>query len=250
MLRFFRYPVMALSLLLFSGFTKPREATEGPGKLLPYISAFNANLLTDVNAIGSVLSSKYHEWKLAALGLKEEVFASAVKGFEKLRNKGMLANHQILSIVDFSQPSANKRLYIINLVSGTILYHTLVAHGRNSGMDYATKFSNMASSFESSPGFYITSNTYRGKNGYSLKLKGCEKGINDNADKRAIVVHGADYVSENFIAQNGHLGRSHGCPAVPEELNEEIINTIKNGSCLFIYAPSQKYFKQSAILNR
>ncbi len=250
MLRFFRYPVMALSLLLFSGFTKPGPAIEGPGKLLPYISSINSNLLTDVNAIGSMVSSKYHEWKLAAVGLKEEVFASAVKGFEKLKNKGMLANNQILSIVDFSQSSANKRLYIINLVTGAILYNTLVAHGRNSGMDYATNFSNSASSFESSPGFYVTSNTYQGKNGYSLKLKGCEKGINDNADKRAIVVHGADYVSENFIAQNGHLGRSHGCPAVPEELSEEIINTIKNGSCLFIYAPSQKYFKQSAIFNR
>ena len=250
MLKLLRYPVMALSLLLFSGFTKPGPALEGPGKLLPYISAINTNLLTVVNPVSSVLSSKYHEWKLATAGLKEEVFNYAVNGFEKLKNKGILGNNAILSIVDFSQASDKKRLYIINLVTGDVVFNTLVAHGRNSGLGYASNFSNNPSSFQSSPGFYITGNTYQGKNGYSLKLKGCEKGINDNADKRAIVIHGADYVSENFIRQNGYLGRSHGCPAVPADLNNEIINTIKNGSCLFIYAPVKKYFKQSAILNR
>lgn len=236
-------------MLLFSSYTVPNAgAVYTPGKLLPYISSINLSSI--VVSKTSNLSLKYAEWKLVAFGLGEDVFNYAVKGYEELVKKNMVSNSDVISIVDFSKASNQKRLYIINISTGQVLFNTLVAHGRNSGLEYANTFSNKASSYESSLGFYVTSATYQGKHGYSLKLKGCEKGINDNADKRAIVVHGADYVSESFINQNGHLGRSQGCPAVPEELSEKIINTIKNGSCMFIYAPSKKYFKQSAILNR
>ncbi|MFT3682556.1 MAG: murein L,D-transpeptidase catalytic domain family protein [Ferruginibacter sp.] len=192
--------------------------------------------------------AKYNTWQLEQAGISFEAFSNAVKGYSNLTKNHRLNNKDIITIIDFTKASTEKRLFIIDMNSGAILYKTLVAHGRNSGQLFAKSFSNTESSYESSLGFYITSSTYDGKHGYSLKLNGCEKGINSNAEKRAIVVHGADYVSELFIQQNGFLGRSHGCPALPEALSKEIIDVIKNGSCLFIYAPVKKYLKQSVLL--
>jgi hypothetical protein len=146
----------------------------------------------------------------------------------------------ILTIIDFSLPSTDKRLWIIDLKHNTILKNTYVAHGMNSGENYALHFSNQPNTQMSAPGFYLTQNTYYGKHGYSLRLKGLEKGINDNAMKRAIVLHGAWYVSEDFIKKYGRLGRSFGCPAVPEAESEDIINLIKNGSLIFIYAKTKQ----------
>jgi hypothetical protein len=150
--------------------------------------------------------------------------------------------------VDFSLPSSKKRLFVIDLKNYRVLFNTLVAHGKNTGLAYAKNFSNQLSSFKSSPGFYITRNTYQGGNGYSLKLEGVEKGINDRAMERAIVMHGADYVSNSFINARGFIGRSHGCPAVPVKDAQPIINTIKGGSCLFIYQPSPSYLQRSVVL--
>jgi hypothetical protein len=127
-----------------------------------------------------------------------------------------------------------------------MIFNTLVAHGRNSGKEWASSFSNRNASYKSSPGFYVTGETYNGGNGYSLKLSGVEKGINDNASKRAIVMHGADYVNEALIDAQGYIGRSQGCPAVPREQAAEIINTLKEGACLFVYTPS--YVKRSVLL--
>lgn len=140
-----------------------------------------------------------------------------------------------ISIIDFREPSTSKRFYLIDLQKRKLLYQTYVAHGKNSGENFATKFSNKEDSHMSSLGFYKTGETYYGKHGYSLRLHGLEEGINDNAYKRAIVLHGADYVSEDFINQHGRLGRSHGCPALPVDLAKEIIDKIKGGSCLYIY---------------
>ncbi len=128
-----------------------------------------------------------------------------------------------------------------------LLFTSIVAHGRNTGREFATQFSNQMSSFKSSPGFYKTAEMYNGKNGLSLKLEGLENGINNNAYIRGIVMHGASYVSESFINSQGYIGRSQGCPAVPQSLSKPIINTIKNGTCLFVFHPS--YIQQSAILN-
>ncbi len=186
---------------------------------------------------------------MAEQGLPPQVFASAMKGYYRLLERGELANPEFITIIDFSRPSAEKRLHVIDLRSGTVMYHTLVAHGRNSGKTMARRFSNRASSLSSSPGFYITGATYTGKHGYSLRLDGCEKGWNDRAKERAIVVHGADYVSEAFIRRHGFLGRSHGCPALPETLSSAIIDLIRDGSCLFIYAPDQQYLRRSELLN-
>ena len=168
-----------------------------------------------------------------------ESFDMALEGFRKLKEKGLVEKN-ILTLVDFSLSSTSKRLWVIDLDKNEVVFQTLVAHGRNTGEEYANTFSNQAESYKSSVGFYATGEIYRGKHGLSLKLDGLEKGLNDNARDRAVVVHGADYVSESFIKQNKRLGRSQGCPAIPVEMNEKIINVIKDKSCLFIYHPSQK----------
>ena len=192
---------------------------------------------TEKHAIPVNISSLYDELQLASCGLKCEVFQSALAGYQELLKNNKLPKTSILSIADLSQSSNNKRLYIINLESKKLVMNTYVAHGRNSGEEFATAFSNKAESYQSSLGFYITGETYKGKHGLSLALKGQEQGINDNAESRAIVIHGASYVSEDFIKKYGRLGRSQGCPAVSEELSEPLINMIKEGSCFFMYHP-------------
>ena len=165
-----------------------------------------------------------------------------------MKKNGKLLNENVIYIIDFSKPSSSKRLFIIDISSGVLLFNTYVAHGQNSGNAMAEKFSNKVSSLQSSLGFYETSSTYLGKHGYSLKLEGLEKGINDNAMERSIVMHGASYVSEGIIKIKGYLGRSWGCPAVPEKYSKPIIDKIKNGSCIFIYANNSMYLQQSKLL--
>lgn len=203
-------------------------------------------VLASVNAGNP--KSVYDSLKLDLAGLSRQAFDYAKNGWEKLKNQRRLLNQSVIAIVDFSQPSSQKRLYVLDMNNYKVLYNTLVAHGKNSGKANATYFSNRTSSNKSSPGFYITGNTYNGSNGYSLRLDGIEKGINDNALSRAIVMHGADYVNESYIASRGYIGRSQGCPAVPLKNAKAIINTLKNGACLYIYAPDQKYLSHSPML--
>ncbi|NOT50479.1 MAG: murein L,D-transpeptidase catalytic domain family protein [Chitinophagaceae bacterium] len=195
----------------------------------------------------TTMRSVYDSLHLNLSGLSQQAFEYAKKGFSKLVEEGKLLNDSIISIIDFSLPSNQKRLFILDIKNYKVLFNTLVAHGRNTGREWATSFSNQPESYKSSPGFYITKETYEGKNGYSLKLIGLENGINDNAYERGIVIHGAEYVSQDMANAQGWVGRSQGCPAVPTHLNRPIINTIKNGSCLFIYHPS--YVDRSEILN-
>lgn len=204
---------------------------------------------TPVSAnLDSSANQLFNELALANAGLGLETFQLARRGWEKLKEENRINNQYLLSIADFSQPSTQKRLYIIDMKNRKLLYHTYVAHGRNSGREQATDFSNNPRSNMSSPGFYRTENTYYGNNGYSLRLEGLEKGINDNAGPRAIVMHGAGYVNESMIRNQGYLGRSQGCPAIPPKLTRPIINTIKNGSCLFIYAPVTYYAERSTLV--
>lgn len=179
---------------------------------------------------------------------KLESFTEALKGFYILKEKGLISKN-ILTLIDFSMSSNSKRLWVIDLTTNTILYNSLVAHGRNTGNEFATSFSNSAQSFKSSLGFYATGEIYSGKHGKSLKLDGLEKGINSNARERAVVIHGADYVSNSFIQNNKRLGRSLGCPALPVELTDKIIQTIKDKSCLFIYFPSDTYKVASKLVS-
>lgn len=179
-----------------------------------------------------------------------QVLETALAGYEILNQKQSLVRPGVITIIDFSLPSDKERLWVLDLASNKVLFHCLVSHGRNSGELMAEKFSNIPGSFASSPGFYVTGDTYTGRNGLSLVLDGLEAGINDKARARAIVMHGADYVSPEYIKVNGRLGRSQGCPAVPEKLCGEIIESIKGGSCLFIYAPIPSYTSKSQIISK
>jgi len=188
--------------------------------------------------------------KLAQLGLSIEVFNLAIKGLKKLDRNGKLLNSSILTIADYSQSSNKKRLYVIDLKNKKLLFNTYVAHGRNTGEEYAKSFSNVEGSYKSSLGFYVTEKPITGAHtGYSLLLCGVEKGFNDNALKREIIIHAADYATENFIKKFGRLGRSFGCPALPPDLNRPIIETIQGGTCLFIYNPNNDYLCSSTLLN-
>jgi hypothetical protein len=193
-------------------------------------------------------SSIYDALDLQSKGLSREAFDLAIAGYNKLSAAGKIANNK-LSIVDFSQPSTKKRLYIIDLKENKLLFNTLVAHGKNSGELMATNFSNTAESNQSSLGFYITAEKYMGKHGLSMKLDGVEK-TNNKARERAIVMHAADYVNENFAKSRGFIGRSWGCPAVSPEVNEPIINAIGNGSCLFVYSPKADYLSQTSLATK
>lgn len=193
-------------------------------------------------------ASLYETLELEKKGLDRNTFDVAITGYNKLSEAGKIKNSK-LSIVDFSQPSTKKRLYIIDMEAKKLLFHTLVAHGKNSGDIIPKKFSNTNESLQSSLGFYVTAEKYQGKHGLSMRMDGVEK-TNSNARARAIVVHGADYVSEQFVKSTGYLGRSWGCPAVNPELNEPIINAIGNGSALFIYSPQADYVAQSSLITR
>ena len=198
----------------------------------------------------SFLSEKievYDSLRLNELGLSRKVFELALKGMSKLV-KNNRVKENIISIIDFSQPSVNRRLYVIDLENYELLFNTWVAHGMRSGKTEARYFSNKMSSWKSSLGFYVTGNVYNGSNGYSLKLVGLERGINDYAMRRGIVMHGADYVNEEYIESQGYIGRSRGCPAVAPEVCQPLIDQVKEGTCLFIYHPSSSYRSLSKML--
>ena len=177
--------------------------------------------------------------------LCKEAFENAYKGYTKIKNK----KNSLLTLVDFSLPSNKERLFVIDMNKGKVLFKSLCAHGQGSGSLMATDFSNKNGSHKSSLGFYLTEGTYMGGNGYSLRLRGLEKGINDQALARAIVIHGAKYANPEVCPNGNRLGRSWGCPAVPEKMARPIIDTIKNGSVLFIYAQQPQYFAKSTFVN-
>lgn len=221
-------PMMALLLMSFS--TNQTRSTKPVAIAAHTTSAFEAKAASIYNDL--------HSGTISVLP-KMESFTKALQGFYTLKAEGKVTK-DILTLVDFSLSSNQKRLWVIDLTTNTILFHSLVAHGKNTGEEFASKFSNVGESFKSSLGFYITGEIYNGKHGKSLKLDGQEKGVNDNARNRAVVMHGADYVSEDFIRNHHRLGRSQGCPAIPVELTDDIIDAIKDKSCLFIYHPARK----------
>lgn len=184
----------------------------------------------------------YNVLALDKAGLSPEAFEYAYRGYTKLVEANKVSAGY-LTICDLSQSSKQKRLYVIDMVDTRMVMNTFVAHGRNSGGEYARRFSNKLSSLQSSLGFFVTRQTYSGEHGLSLRVEGLEPGFNDQAYRRAIVVHGAAYIGDGFI------GRSFGCPAVPKRDSKELINTIKNGTCLFIYHPEKRYLQASKILN-
>lgn len=178
-----------------------------------------------------------------------DVFEKGLEGFQKLKEEGKIAENEVLTIIDFRLPSSEKRMWIIDMKDLQVIHNTYVSHGRNSGTKYAKKFSNRSGSFQSSLGFYITAETYHGKHGLSLRLDGQEKGFNNNARSRAIVLHSAQYASADFVKEYGRLGRSLGCPAIPPKNFKKVINDIKDGTAVFIYYPEEKYLQSSKYIN-
>ncbi len=170
----------------------------------------------------------------------KDVFMKAVHGYDHIPYK-----KKMLTIIDFSLPSTEKRAWIIDMDKRRVLFNTWVSHGVNSGENMAHTFSNTEGSRMSSLGFYLTAETYKGKHGRSLRLDGLERGFNDSARTRYIVIHGADYVSPEFIEKEGRLGRSWGCPAFPKPVTKPIIRKIKGGTVLYIYGDDPEYFDKS-----
>jgi hypothetical protein len=195
------------------------------------------------------VSNLYCQINLEESGLRREVFEYAYKGYLRLLDEHRIIKSHIITICDFSQSSRNRRLYVVDLENRKILVNTYVAHGRRSGGEYANSFSNNRSSHKSSLGFYITERTYTGRHGLALRIHGLEKGFNDRADRRNIVIHGSKYVGEKFLQSNRFNGRSFGCPAIPNSDVKEVIEDMKGGTCFFIYHPTKNYLTGSKILN-
>lgn len=221
------YNFFASVLFLFFSFN-----TSAPKKATATVAA--GKVLSETETVYNAIKS--HSANMPAM----DCFTMAFKGYNRLKSMGKIKK-ELLTVVDFSKSSNTKRLWIIDMATNTVVYNTLVAHGRNSGDEFANSFSNDNSSNKSSLGFYATGEIYMGKHGRSLRLDGLEGGINSNARSRGVVIHAADYVSENFIQQHNRLGRSQGCPALPNNLTAEVINLIKDKSCLFIYHPTKNY---------
>ena len=191
----------------------------------------------------------YGRMGLERSGLGEEAFEYAWRGYHNLLKRGVIRKKTVLSICDFSQSSCSKRLYVIDIRHKKLLYRTYVAHGKNSGDEYASSFSNDPESFKSSLGFYVTKRTYYGKNGLSLRIEGVDSGFNDLAGKRNIVLHGSGYVGDKYMQDNGIMGTSLGCPAIPSHISRRIIRSVRNGSCFFIYHPTEEYLLASGVIN-
>ncbi|HEY5826616.1 MAG TPA: murein L,D-transpeptidase catalytic domain family protein [Cyclobacteriaceae bacterium] len=195
------------------------------------------------------LQNLYSQIGLADYDLSFEIFRYGMIGYYALQQEGKLGDKNLLTIIDFTKSSSQKRFYTIDLNENKVKYYTYTSHGKNTGEVMASKFSNKVNSNQSSLGFYVTGETYIGSKGFSLKLDGKEGVFNDKMRERGVVIHEADYVSETWIKKYGRLGRSFGCPALPKELSKEIINVIKNKTPVFAYFNDETYLSDSSYLN-
>jgi len=236
--------IMSLSLVFFSFAKATKNGETQPSNVNDHDSVA---VVAERDASKILSETIYDSLQLGNVGLSRETLDYAVKGYEKLLQQGAVTNDQFLTIVDLSQSSRKKRFYIIDMHKDELVWNTYVAHGKNSGVDEATRFSNQPNSEASSLGFYVTKSTYTGKHGLSLRISGQEEGFNDNAEARGVVVHGAPYVSPNRV-NSSYMGRSQGCPALPENEYQDVINIIKGGSVLFVYHPDENYLQESHLL--
>ncbi|MEX1240238.1 MAG: murein L,D-transpeptidase catalytic domain family protein [Cyclobacteriaceae bacterium] len=244
--------LFALAFLAFSNSKltavdkKPAGSEVKPVSLLVG-KRHKAKLLTRVNFEDS-LKQLYDKINLSAYNLPYDIFRLGMIGYYSLEKEGSLSDKGLISIIDFSKPSTEKRFYTIDLKNQILKYHTYVAHGRNTGANMASEFSNIPHSNQSSLGFYVTAETYVGSKGYSLRLDGKEKSFNDKIRSRTVVMHAADYATESWIKCYGRLGRSQGCPALPPKISKEVIDVIKNKTAIFTYYPDRHYLNASRYL--
>lgn len=202
-----------------------------------------------VAAGASSLSLAAKAWLGDSVGdINREVFEMALSAAQCAMRSGDVKDLQTLTVIDYSRPSTQKRLWVFDLRERALLYEELVAHGSGSGMNMATSFSNQPETHQSSLGLFRTDATYTGRNGYSLRLHGLDAGFNDNAYERAIVMHGAPYVDATLAESQGRLGRSWGCPALRAGIAREVIDTVKGNGLVFAYYPDPKWLESSKYL--
>ncbi len=230
------------ALFMATPLASPTKSVAGSASVAPTTATQQQ---PGLSVLDQHLYETYTSMKLEAEGLRFEVFQKAMTGYLNLKKDNLLsAEKEMLTVIDFDLPSSEKRLWVLDLASKQVLFHTLVAHGHNTGEKKAEAFSNTNESNMSSLGFYVTTNEYEGKHGRSLKLKGLDEGFNTNAEARSIVMHGAEYVSEDFVRTYGRLGRSLGCPALPMDQYAQIIDTVTDGTCLFVNKSDAGYESQ------
>ncbi|ASS39975.1 murein L,D-transpeptidase catalytic domain family protein [Fusobacterium sp. oral taxon 203] len=213
--------------------------------ILIFYFIFSVSIFAEIKFSNDFIKKKFSDLEIKTmyrdLCLNDKVsfscFNNAMHGLEKIENLEIFdnSNDDLLVMVDYTKPSTEERLFIIDLRKKQLLISSLVAHGRGTGDLYATNFSNKNNSYSTSSGFYLTGNIYNGKNGESLELYGLEKGKNDNARKRTIVIHSAYYANKSFAEKYGRLGRSKGCLVLPTDLNTKIINLISGGVVLYVH---------------
>ncbi|HMG90276.1 MAG TPA: murein L,D-transpeptidase catalytic domain family protein [Chryseolinea sp.] len=243
----------SLLLLLFSShlplavtdnaLTNDRVAVIHHSETIPALKDLNPTTFMDS------MSRLYDVMDLQKYELSFDAFKYGMTGYLSLLREGKLNNKGLLTIIDFTKSSNSKRFYTLDLINLAVKFHTYVSHGKNTGEVMAKSFSNTVHSNQSSLGLYVTGETYVGSKGYSLKLDGMEKGYNDKIRERAVVMHNAEYVSEHWIRKYGRLGRSQGCPALPNEIGKKVIDTIKNHTVIFAYYDDTAYLSSSPYLN-
>ena len=232
----------------------PEFATSAPS--IPIGPVGYSNLPREVNAVhgetpvAHVIGSVIDMSTAAEAGISAEVLDLALTATSCAATSGAIdAAPPTLTVIDYSLPSTEPRLWVFDLATGELLFKELVAHGRNTGENLATKFSNQMDSHQTSIGLFVTDDTYVGSNGYSLRLDGLDAGFNDRARDRAIVMHGAPYVNQETAAKQGRIGRSWGCPALRTAIASKVIDTIRGGSVIFSYYPDQEWLQTSRFLN-
>jgi L,D-transpeptidase catalytic domain len=207
-----------------------------------------AMLLVPVNASASASFARADFDSTSIGNIETDVFEMALNAASCAVQSGAVKAPETLTVIDYSKPSSERRLWVFDLKAKELVYEELVAHGQGSGANMATQFSNEDESHQTSLGLFVTRDTYVGKNGYSLRLDGLDRGVNDRARDRAIVMHGAPYVSEQFVKANGRLGRSWGCPAISAAVAKQMIDRVKGGGLVFAYYPDAKLLKTSKYL--
>jgi len=214
-----------------------------------FAEAFFFGLFPDVSTSSSSSADTEARVFASKTDLNPNVLKVALNAYYNASERGVNVNKPILTVIDYSLPSNVKRMWVLDLKNNEVLFNTLVAHGKYSGEVYSTKFSDNDGSQQSSLGVFLTENTYSGHNGYTLKIKGLEPGFNSKAEARHIVIHGAQYVSEELAKIRGAIGRSWGCPALDPRVSGSVINTIKDGSLVVAYYPDKKWLKNSKFVN-
>lgn len=236
------FTVLAVLLFSFAFTTAPKESTITLSSSLPLeTSEIDLSIEEEIN----FLYTSFTENNISVPNI--ESFKNGMLGYYKLAEKD-LVKKEILTIIDFTLSSTEKRLWVLDMKNQNVLLHSVVAHGKNTGGEFATNFSNTVNSLQSSLGFYITGETYIGGNGLSLFIDGMEEEFNSKARERYVVIHGADYANPEFIGKRGMLGRSYGCPAVPTVLTKEFIDTIKGNSVLYIHSNDETYSLNSKMI--